>query len=424
MIKEDFLHFVWQHQYFNSKALRTTAGEPVAVIKPGVVNQLAGPDFKEALVDVNGIQWAGSVEIHIKSSDWKAHKHQGDPNYSNVVLHLVYFNDYQVCDNEGKPIPTLELKGLIKPGLLNRYQQIIKSNNPIACAELFPKVRSVTKLAMLEAALIQRLQRKGALFKELLVRNKQDWEQSVYEWLAQGFGFKTNAQSMLALAQTVPLRVLRKHSDLKQWEALLFGASGLLNTRHTSSYAYELKREYTFLERKYAINSQLSFNQWHFSGVRPTNFPTVRIAQWAALVHKNHSLFSLFTDFSNTRELQKRLQVQQSTYWQQHFNFGVENKQGNDRLSKSAISNLMINTVAPLLVAYSEYKDETDMLEQAMNVLMSLPVENNHIIRSWYELGWNVNSGFDTQGLIELYNEYCKHNNCLKCKIGVELIRS
>ena len=62
MIKEDFLHFVWQHQYFNSKALRTTSGEPVAVIKPGVVNQLAGPDFKEALVDVNGIQWAGSVE--------------------------------------------------------------------------------------------------------------------------------------------------------------------------------------------------------------------------------------------------------------------------------------------------------------------------------------------------------------------------
>jgi len=424
MIQEDFLHFVWQHQYFNSKNITTTEGKSVEVVKPGFHNHLAGPDFKEASLRIDGMLWVGSVEIHLKSSDWQAHNHQGDPNYENVILHVVYQHNQEINGPNGQPIPTVELKGLIKPGLLSRYEGIVNSQSEIPCSELFQKVRAVTRLAMLEAALVRRLERKGHLFQTLVENNNKDWEQSTYEWLARGFGFKTNSENMLELARAVPLKTLLKHSDLKQWEALLFGASGLLNTSDHNEYANELRREYAFLERKYEIKSNLSYNQWHFSGVRPTNFPTIRIAQFAALVHANQNLFSLFTQFSSVKDLQKMLQISQSEYWEKHFNFGVLSSKEFKGLSKTAVQSLMINTIAPLLVAYAEYKESSDMIDLAMNILMSLPVENNHIIRKWQELGWNVNSSFDTQGLIELYNEYCTPKKCMQCKIGVELVKA
>ena len=424
MIQEDFLHFVWQHQYFNSNTLKTTDSKTVEVVKTGFHNDLAGPDFKEASIRIDGILWIGSIEIHIKSSDWYSHKHESDPNYENVILHVVYHHNQIIMHPNGQPIPTLELKGLIKPGLLARYQGIMNSQFDIPCSELFQKVRSVTRLTMLEAVLVRRLERKGRTFKEILDRNNQDWEQSTYEWLARGFGFKTNSENMLDLAKSVPLKVLQKHSDLKQWEAMLFGASGLLNVTDHDVYANELRREYAFLERKYEIKSSLSYNQWHFSGVRPTNFPTLRIAQFAALVHANQNLFSLFTQFSSVKELQKLLQISQSEYWEHHLNFGVENTKESKGLSKTAVQSLMINTIAPLFVAYAEYKENNDMLDLAMNILMSLPAENNHIVRKWQELGWNMNSSFDSQGLIELFNEFCIPKKCMECKIGVELVKA
>jgi hypothetical protein len=424
MIQEEFLHFVWLHQYFNPKQLITTDGKSVEVLKPGYHNHLAGPDFKEASIKLEGILWAGSVEIHVKSSDWSAHKHDGDSNYDNVVLHVVFTHDREILNADGQPIPTLELKGLVKPGLLSRYKTIVESQTDIPCDNSFHKVKAVTKLSMLEFALVRRLERKGDLFKEILESNNQDWEQSTYQWLASGFGFKTNSENMLQLANAVPLKVLQKHADLKQWEALLFGASGLLNASDNDAYANELRREYAFLERKYEVKSSLNYNQWHFSGVRPSNFPTLRIAQFAALVHSHPNLFSLFTHFTDLVSLQNLLQVSQSEYWKTHLNFGAKSKFQNKAMSKSAAQGLMINTIAPLLVAYSEYKDDADMLDRAMNILMTLPVEQNHIIRKWQSLGWNVNSSFDTQGLIELHNEYCLTRKCMKCKIGIELVKA
>ncbi|HEY9116715.1 MAG TPA: DUF2851 family protein [Roseivirga sp.] len=424
MIQEDFLHFVWQYQHFNSNQLHTKDGQPLEVIHTGHHNLLAGPDFKEASIKVGNVLWAGSVEIHIKSSDWKSHQHHGDPNYANVILHVVYEHNLEIKNPEGDLIPTLELKGLIKPGLLARYESFMKSMHEIPCTDSFSKVRVVTKLAMLESALVERLQRKSQLFKEILMRNQQDWEQSTYEWLARGFGFKTNADNMMDLAKAVPLKILLKHADKLQWEALLFGASGLLNTSDHDEYANQLRREYAFLERKYEVSSNLSYNQWHFARVRPTNFPTLRIAQFASLVHANPKLFSLFTQFKSIQDLQQLLEVHHSVYWEDHHNFGVQSKVKTKGLSKAATQSLMINTIAPLLVAYSDYRNNSDSLELAMNILMGLPVEDNFIIRKWQALGWNVNSGFDTQGLIELYNEYCSAKKCLRCKIGIELVKA
>ncbi len=92
-LKESFLHYVWQFQYFNSSGLSTEDGEPVAVFATGFHNTHAGPDFVQARVKIGGMQWVGCVELHVYGSDWDAHRHAEDAAYENVILHVVWEND-------------------------------------------------------------------------------------------------------------------------------------------------------------------------------------------------------------------------------------------------------------------------------------------------------------------------------------------
>ena len=105
MIQEAFLHFVWKNQYFTKLDLVTHSGETIEVQKIGFHNNLAGPDFKEAQIIIDGIKWVGAVEIHIKSSDWYRHQHEGDPNYdlfkfANKVSAISCFPDYVFPENQ------------------------------------------------------------------------------------------------------------------------------------------------------------------------------------------------------------------------------------------------------------------------------------------------------------------------------------
>ena len=422
-MQEAFLHFVWQHQAFNQKALRLSAGEHLEVLKIGHHNHLAGPDFLESMIRIDGLQWAGSIEIHLRSSDWHKHGHSGDPNYDNVILHVVHEHDKDVLNPQQEPLPTLELKGLIKPMLKQRYEKIITQQGTIACGPQLINVPSITKLSMLENALVERLYEKSLRFKTLIEESRQDWEEATYQWLAQGFGFKTNADSMLSLAKAVPLRVLRKHQAPLAWEALLFGAAGLLNTKPEDNYMARLQQEFDFLQKKYGIKSALSFNQWHFSGVRPPNFPTLRIAQLIAFVKNHSNLFGLFTNFSQVAAMKQGFEVVPGDYWLKHYRFGLAAKKPLKGMARSAQHHLLINTVAPLLMAYADYEKDGNSKEKAMSLLMSLPKEKNKITRDWVDLGWNINSAFDSQGLIQLYNAYCKPKRCIECKIGATLVK-
>ncbi|OEK03716.1 hypothetical protein BFP97_02690 [Roseivirga sp. 4D4] len=423
-MQEAFLHFVWKNQYFNKTNLRTHSGEAITIEKVGFHNQLAGPDFKEAVISIDGMKWAGAVEIHLNSSDWDKHRHRGDPNYDNVILHVVYEHDKEVLDNHGQPLPTLSLKGLIKPKMLQRYSDMLQNDEQIPCAEQLHSVKVITRLSMLERTLISRVEYKAKEVTALLKANNSDWEETAYQWLAKGLGFKTNAESMLALAQLVPSRILHKHNQLDQYEALLFGASGLLSIDLKDEYLKALRSEFDYLSKKYQLNKLLTYNQWHFSGARPANFPTVRIGQLAAMLYHHQNIFSLFTEFDDPKTLIKELQVTQSAYWQTHVVMDKESKVKIGGLAKSAKESLLINTTVPLLVAFAKYKDSTEPLDKALNLLMALPKEENKVTRLWKAVGWNVSSAFDSQGLIELHNSFCKQKRCIECGIGAELVKA
>ena len=416
------MHYIWQNQYFNKKDLLTASNQGLEIKKVGHKNFKAGPDFKEAYTIIEGIHWFGSVEIHVRSSDWIKHGHSGDPNYENVILHVVYEYDKPIYGTDGQEIPTLALKGLIKPGLLKRYEELVNNEGFVPCANSIRKVRSITRLSMLERVVIERLERKSLAIDQILHQSMNDWEETAYQWLAQSLGFKVNSNNMFVLAQSVPVRTLLKHQSAFQVEALLFGASGLLNVDFKDEYPNRLKEEYLFLRKKYGIQERLSYNQWHFSGARPTNFPTIRIAQLAALIHEHQNLFSLFTEFDKPQELKTAFEVSVSDYWKSHYNFQTRSNKTLGKFNASNVQHIIINVSVLLLVALSKRRDDNSLLDKALNLLISLHKEENGIIGNWMDIGWNVSSAYDSQGLLELKNGYCADKKCEQCAIGIELM--
>jgi hypothetical protein len=242
--------------------------------------------------------------------------------------------------------------------------------------------------------------------------------------LTRNFGFKVNNDPFHQLSLALPYKILLKHADrLSQVEALLFGQAGFLEEVNEDEYFSLLKREYKFLGQKYGItDKRLNKIQWRFLRMRPANFPTIRIAQLACLIHKGQNFFSTIIGIQEGRELVKFFSACQSPYWMHHYHFFKEFKKEIDTLGGESINSLIINTVAPMLVAYGKAKDDQHYIDRSVSILQNLPAETNRITRRWKEIGLNVKNAFDSQAMVGLYNNFCLKRRCLDCKIGASLV--
>ncbi|MCY7359971.1 MAG: DUF2851 family protein, partial [Rudanella sp.] len=299
------------------------------------------------------------------------------------------------------------------------------SPDNIPCAGQFRMVQPLRVTAMLDKAMLQRLERKAADVKAIYTTT-QDWEETTYRLLAINLGFKINADPMAQLSRAVPQKALMKHRDsVLQIEAMLFGTSGLLDVveNENDNYVDELRREYRFLAAKYGlIEKQLPAHVWKWGRLRPANFPTLRLAQFARLMSNHGSLFSLFVGMNDAPTLLKKLQVQPTDYWQNHYRFGKTTDKAAPTLGVASATNVLINTVAPLLAAYAHHRDRSEYIDRAIALLEQLPPEKNTITEGWKTLGLSVRSAFDSQASIELFNSFCTPKKCLSCQIGVSLV--
>jgi hypothetical protein len=420
---ESFLHYIWQFQYFKKDDLKTSQGDVLQIFQPGMHNSNAGPDFEEAKIKIGKLEWRGSVEIHIKASGWNDHHHSSDQAYEKVILHVVWESDKPITRTDGTTMPTLELKNRVDPALWDRYKKLFTSPESIPCSNHWSKVPDIVKLSMLEKTVVQRLEMKAKDVTNLLTKNNNDWEETCYQLVFKNFGFKVNAEPMLQLAKALPYKILLKHPT--QIEALLFGQAGFLEKAKEDEYVIGLTHEYALLSKKYNLTEkQMNVVQWRFLRLRPGNFPTIRLAQLAALLTSHKNLFSKILETTAYKSIIHLLDVEQSAYWQQHYQLGKKSKTKIPGIGKASIENVVINTIAPLLTAYGRAHDDELFVERAVELLQGIPAENNKITREWALLGYKVTSAFDSQGLIELYNNFCVKRRCLECTIGATIIKS
>ncbi len=416
-MNEQLLQFIWQFQYFNRSDLQTTQGEEVYIITPGTWNKNQGPDFTNARIRIGNTEWAGTVEIHVKASDWQKHQHAVDCNYKNVILHVVYENDLQFSS-----IPVLELKGRIAISLLQRYTQLMGSSHFIACENLIDNISDITITSWKERLLIERLMRKTAQIQQYMAANQQHWEESFWWLLARNFGTKINADAFEAIAQSIPLILLAKHKhQLIQLEALLLGQAGLLEADFEDKYAQLLQREYRFLKIKYQL--QPIVYPVYFLRMRPSNFPTVRLAQLAALIQQSAHLFSKIVAAPSWAYVKKWLEVTPNDFWLYHYTLTDEPYYKPKPLGAEMINNILINSIVPMLFAYGQAHQQEPLKYKAMQWLEAAKAEKNSITKGFEKIGFINKSAWDSQSLIELKNQYCNHKRCVACAIGSALIK-
>ncbi len=422
-MKENFLHFIWKLKRFEHNNLFTTDGSKIEIYKFGTYNTNAGPDFLNARIKIGNTVWAGNVEMHVKASDWLKHGHQRDPAYDNVILHVVEEEDRSVKGANESLLPCLELKRYIPRNLLANYHRLIHREQYIPCQAFIPSVSEASFAFWLERCLVERLEEKTRAINNFLTSTKNDWEATFFVFLARSFGQKVNAEPFEQLARSIPLLTLLKHkNNLLQLEAMLFGQAGLLDRHFIDQYPNKLKEEYTFLKAKYGL-TPLNKVIWRFFRLRPANFPSVRIAQLAALLFQSNHLFSKVLAANNCAEIENMLEVKLSNYWADHYIFDKKSAKRKKRLGRTAVHSIIINAVAPFLFLYGQILGVEKFKERALALLEELSPEENSLIRKWESLGIKCNSAHQSQALIQLKQNYCDQKRCLECRIGNAILK-
>ncbi|XVJ65550.1 MAG: DUF2851 family protein [Lacibacter sp.] len=415
-MNERLLQFIWQHQYFNKDHLLTTTGERVEVLFAGTHNTNQGPDFTNARIRINQIQLAGTVELHLRTSDWQLHGHTNDVHYKNVILHVVWQHDGPANET------VLELKSRVAQSLLNRYATLMQQQEQIPCSSFISSVPDLVWLSWKERLIAERIQQKSQHIYQLLEKTNHHWEEVFWRLIARNFGMPHNSDAFEAVAQSVPVTLLAKHKNqIHQLEALLLGQAGLLEQQFTDDYAVLLQKEYQYLKKKHRL--QPIHFPLHFLRMRPSNFPTLRLAQLAMLVHESSHLFSKVLEAGSIAQIKKMLNVTANDFWHTHYTLQEPSPFKVKNLGEVMVNNLLINTIIPLLFVYASEHAQPQVQQKALEWLRQLPKENNRITRLWQDTQVPHNNALDSQALLYLKKQYCDVKRCLECAGGNALLK-
>lgn len=420
-MNEVFIQYLWKNRLVNSDCFVLPGGQKFELLDPGEQNTNAGPDFFNTKIRINRTTWAGNAEIHINSSDWFKHGHHKDKAYDNVILHVVANNDTEVQRSNGEKIPAVEIS--FNTLLYDNYKSLIAKKLWIPCQEKIKNVDHAVVRLWLHTLLIERLERKTNEVLNSYHQNQNNWEETFYHFLAQSFGFNVNSIPFRLLAQSLPLKYIAKHKgNLMQLEAMLFGQAGMLNIKCADAYYNNLYTEYQFLQKKFNLKP-VDHQLWKFLRLRPYNFPTIRISQFAVLIYNTSHFFSRILEAKNLHELEAMFNISATEYWDHHYTFGKDTlRKKKKNLGKNAFQTIVINTIVPFLFIYGKVRDNHVYQDRAIAFLEELPAEKNSIIKKWEETGIPSESAYISQALLQLKNEYCKTKNCLQCQIGNSII--
>jgi hypothetical protein len=438
---EELLQIIWHHQRLLRDQLKTLDGKIVRVLHPGFWNHEAGPDFRGAVLQIgNETAKSGDVEIDLRSDGWRNHGHDRNPNFANIILHVVWEAD----DISKIPAPTLVLKPFLDSPL-NELSLWLGSDSAKkfpadsagqCCAPLC-ELSSEKLIELLQQGAFVRLQRKA---NELEARARQTgWEQSLWEGIFRALGYKQNVWPMQRLAELLP-RVAEKKCSPLFWQAWLLGMSGLLPTQPDEAENENYLRaiwDVWWRERHSASDLIFPKSLWRFNGMRPANLPQRRIAlasHWLAdekFFSKLQTWFTTKTK-SPSNSLLELLQVKDDEFWSWHWTFrSVRLPQAQPLIGAARVTDLAINVILPWFWSRAVAGKNKELQERAEQIYFRWPAaEDNSVLRLARQrlLGGLAPRQLQTaaaqQGLLQIVKDFCEHSNaiCTACRFP-ELVR-
>jgi len=381
---EDYLHQLWKNKRIPFHELEPINASKIEVKDVGQHNEnQKGPDFTFGAVKIDGIDFYGNIEIHVKSSDWYKHKHDKDGAYNNVVLHVVYEYDKPVVQN-GVLLPTLELKSHLDQAHFQMTMQGLLRKNDLPCSKVLSKIDSIYLESMKMKAYYDRLNAKSNLLIEMNLPDPSVF----YHLLAAAFGTSINKQAFVELARKITFFELKQLQSKKQQFQLLVAESGLIQNGGGGE----------------------TTNLWHFKGTRPGNFPDVRLKQFAQFVSKYDFNYTYF--YLNADQIKKEFYKLVDDFW--------SNDSHSSKITRPFSNLLIINAVVPFMWYIGVINEDERMQSKAIELLELLPREKNKYVNMWLKCPIEIKNAFDSQSLLSLYQYYCNHKKCLTCSVGIK----
>jgi hypothetical protein len=363
-VNEQYLHFIWNNKRLPFHNIKTANNESVEFIHVGNYNEFqSGPDFSMAKVRIDGLVWVGSIELHVNSSDWYRHKHHLDKAYNNVILHVVYIHDKDVEIN-GRKLPVVELKPHIEFDHFLKYSKLqnnIKKHFP--CQSLFNQKYLIELESMKIQCVQNRLDKKTKL--KNTIRSESD-DFIFLSFIASAFGSSVNSQPFEELINSFSIDEIKNFEEENLVEVL-------------SRFFWRRKGLFSNPEKR--LRQFIAFlNDYDFE-VQFWEFPTSMIPLYIEQQFKKASLKSSFL-----------------------------------------LNNFIINCVVRFIYWKGKKLNNPIFIKKALRLLEITPKESNHLTKKWGVMGVQPKNGFESQALLEIYEQFCSKKACLDCAIGKKIL--
>lgn len=417
MIQEQVLQQLWHLRYFCGKELTGTRGEIIRVISSGILNTHAGPDFFNARVRIGETEWAGNVEMHLRSSDWIRHKHQHDPGYESIILHVVLEHDADLPGLLYRGIPTLELQSYLPPAMQHRYAQLIQNRYEIPCEHLLTQISMEEEPGQiwLERLSVERLEQKVLELNQLYEQTKGDSFQVLFMLLAKYFGQPANAQPFEQLAFNLGYKLMQRYSEsFSDLELLVFGSAGLIPD---APAFLEQTKEFKHFSEKHTLRA-ISAHLWKHSRMRPASFPENRLFQFALIMRNFQEKYRALWDASHIIDLKKRWFPESDIGMHSQFYPNVRAAMPNSGFA----SMLTLNVFIPFLFASGKWKNQENYCDRALMWLLEEKAEDNHLIQVYKRCGIPIPNALASQALLQMRKKYCTQLQCLRCYFGQRIL--
>lgn len=414
MITEAKLQAFWYEQAFGLKGLRTQCGQTVELLDIGLFNYHQGPDFLNARIKIDDVEWAGNVELHLKTSDWQKHQHHDDINFQSIILHVVWVNDN--CHFSRSPI--LELSKFVQIHQLDNSHCTLRY-------QLYCTAHDKTPIIVGDDPDLLDLGVKRLIYKKEIILNlfqeyKMDYARVLWLLIFRCFGRTTNADTFENLFKSTPIHVLRLYAfDPVMLEALLMGQANLIPEFNKDEYTKNMFRAYRLLKQRHLLKPITEQMKW--LRMRPRNFPTIRIAQLAAFYHRHISLVNELLNLFNFEDIDKLFDVTIQPYWRRHFLFDKESTEQEKIIGNGLRRQIIFHAFLPFLLAYGSFHHQEDIVKRAMGWAYQLQPEQNSLVQLFYALGFKANNILETQALHQLYVQHCLSHSCVNCPRGSQI---
>ena len=417
---------VWQDGRFFT-TMRTTDGRRVSIVYRGVWTYSDGPDFRDAMIEIDGRLTRGSVELHVRSSDWDAHGHTADGGYDDVILHVVLDDDRDgpVVTKAGAVVPTVTLPLFLSEPFEQVEREVFASTlGDVGIRPCLPTV-SLNQPEQVRSALRQqgwmRLVAKQLRFQQDLERMSPG--EVLYRGLLDGLGLSSNRLGMAEVANRLPLALIEAHAvDREQTLALLFTAGGFFPVTPAHASLADLSpAEIEQVERVAArldqgvVAGRGPVPGWNLNRVRPANHPVRRLASLADLLHRSRDGGLLSTVLA--------VRLDRTTSWREWL------ESARPAIGRARADQIVTNVLAPFTAAYADITGNRELGEAVSALWEQLPgAADDSIARATLrqivgDARFPIGLALENQGLHQIGRNGCRQLRCFECPIAALAVR-